>query len=368
MTRLDLDGLHRAFGPTTAVDDVSLTVDSGELLVIVGPSGCGKSTLLRCVAGLDDPTAGDLRVDGQSVVGVPPEVRDVAMVFQNYALYPHMTARENLGFGLRMTTSLSAEAITERVESVAETLGIEALLGKRPKALSGGQQQRVALGRAIVREPSLFLLDEPLSNLDATLRAEMRTEIQQLQASLGVTTLYVTHDQVEAMTIGDRLAVMRDGQLEQVGTPQECYFEPASRFVAGFLGEPSMNFLSVRREGDRLAGDVEMTLPAGLGDLPTGRGLTLGVRPEAVELADTDDARRGTVRVVEPVGDGTYIHVDVGTTTLTAAVEGDVRVSPGTTARVRLPPERLHVFDADGRALANAEPPDAGVAAGAFGN
>jgi multiple sugar transport system ATP-binding protein len=367
MTRLELDGLRRSFGGTTAVDDVTLSVDSGELLVVVGPSGCGKSTLLGCVAGLDEPTAGDLRVDGESVVGVPPESRDVAMVFQNYALYPHMTARENLGFGLRMTTSLSAGAVTERVESTAETLGIEGVLEKRPRALSGGQQQRVALGRAIVREPSLFLLDEPLSNLDATLRAEMRTEIQQLQTDLDVTTLYVTHDQVEAMTIGDRLAVMRDGRVQQVGTPQECYFRPATRFVAGFLGDPSMNFLSVRREGARLTGEVDWPLPAGFEDLPSDRALTLGVRPEAVELVDAADARRGTVRVVEPVGDGTYIHVDVGGTTLTAAVEGDVRVSSGTTARVRLPPERLHVFDADGRTLVTADPPDAGVSPDAFG-
>ena len=244
---VELRRLTKRYGTAaTAVENLSLSLSKGELLVLVGPSGCGKSTTLRCIAGLEDPSEGDVRIAGESVVGSTPEERAIAMVFQNYALYPHKTARQNIGFGLKMTTDRSSEAIEREVSRVADTLGIDDLLDKKPKSLSGGQQQRVALGRAIVRDPEVFLLDEPLSNLDATLRARMRTEIQELQRSLDVTTVYVTHDQTEAMTIGDRIAVLRDGRLQQVAEPMACYRRPANRFVASFIGEPSMNFFECR--------------------------------------------------------------------------------------------------------------------------
>jgi multiple sugar transport system ATP-binding protein len=360
---LELDGLRKVYpSGVVAVEDVTLSLQAGELLVLVGPSGCGKSTTLRCIAGLEEPTDGDVRIAGRSVLGENPEVRGIAMVFQNYALYPHKTARENIGFGLRMTTDLPDAAVRDRVESVAETLGITDLLGTRPKSLSGGQQQRVALGRAIVRDPEVFLLDEPLSNLDATLRARMRTEIQQLQRDLGVTTVYVTHDQTEAMTMGDRIAVLDDGRLQQVGTPVECYHEPANRFVAGFVGEPSMNFLSGRLASDRaaLVGPVEYPLDdelAAAAERAAGRDLSLGVRPMAVGLsAGTDGAGGvatagrtfvGDVDVVEPVGQQSFVYVslDAGPE-VTAAVPGTVDLSPRTRVDVAVPADRVHLFDA----------------------
>ena len=362
---LVLETLEKEYpGGVTAVTDLSLSLDRGELLVLVGPSGCGKSTTLRCVAGLEEPTAGDIRIAGESVVGRRPEDRDIAMVFQNYALYPHMTARENLGFGLRMTSDMSGAEIEQRVTSVAETLGIVDLLDAQPKSMSGGQQQRVALGRAIVRDPSVFLLDEPLSNLDATLRARMRTEIQQLQRELDVTTVYVTHDQTEAMTMGDRIAVLNGGRVQQVGTPLECYHEPANRFVAGFIGEPSMNFLELRRAAGADGFDGALSYPAvepltGAAREADG-GLSVGVRPEALAVEPDDGGTDptsfpGRVDVVEPVGERSFLYV-----TLDAGPELTVSVPGGTTTRgdrrvrVRIDPDRLHLFDAaTGRALAH---------------
>jgi multiple sugar transport system ATP-binding protein len=369
-THLELRELSKEYpGGVSAVEDVSLSLARGELLVLVGPSGCGKSTTLRCVAGLEDPTSGDVRIGGRSVLGDRPEERAIAMVFQNYALYPHKTARENIGFGLRMTTSLPDAEIESRVEDAAGTLGIGSLLDQKPKSLSGGQQQRVALGRAIVRDPEVFLLDEPLSNLDATLRARMRTEIQQLQRELGVTTVYVTHDQVEAMTMGDRIAVLRDGRLEQVGTPMELYRRPASRFVAGFIGEPSMNVLSgeVDSSGETVVGPVEYPLEGPLADAAaeaeSGK-ITVGIRPEAVGI----EARTGTgtgseppgrpsfpgrIDVVEPVGERSFLYVglDAGPT-ITAAVPGAGDVREGLPVWAILPTDRVHLFDsATSRAL-----------------
>jgi multiple sugar transport system ATP-binding protein len=374
---LVLEDLGKTYpGGVTAVEGLSLELDRGELLVFVGPSGCGKSTTLRCIAGLEEPTEGDVRIAGRSVVGRRPEDRDIAMVFQNYALYPHKTARENIGFGLRMTTDLPRDEIDDRVESVAETLGIVDLLDQKPKALSGGQQQRVALGRAIVRDPEVFLLDEPLSNLDATLRARMRTEIQQLQRELGVTTVYVTHDQVEAMTMGDRIAVLRDGRLEQVGTPMALYRRPVSRFVAGFIGEPSMNFLAgeVDPSGGTpslvgVAGSTEYPLDPALRDGARGRedrGLTLGVRPEAVGVrgrtggGDDRPSRAsfpGRIDVVEPVGERAFLYVTLESgPTVTAAVPGAGDAREGLPVWVTLPPDRVHLFDpATGRALHHPE-------------
>jgi multiple sugar transport system ATP-binding protein len=353
---LELRSLRKEYpGGVTAVEEVSLSLSRGELLVLVGPSGCGKSTTLRCIAGLEEPTAGDILVAGESVVGRRPEERDIAMVFQNYALYPHKTARGNIGFGLRMTTDLPAETVRERVDRVAETLGITDLLAKKPGSLSGGQQQRVALGRAIVRDPEVFLLDEPLSNLDATLRAQMRTEIQQLQRDLDVTTVYVTHDQTEAMTMGDRIAVLDDGRVQQVGTPMTCYHEPANRFVASFIGEPSMNLLDGRVDaGGAFVGPVTYPVDDALAGVAAAEGseLTLGVRPEVPTLLDAgaDDADAptfpGEVDVVEPVGERSFVYVtlDAGPQ-LVVAVPGGTAVRERAAVRVRIPPDGLHVFD-----------------------
>ena len=338
----------------TAIQDLSLSVDQGELLVLVGPSGCGKSTTLRCIAGLEDPTAGDVRIGGESVLGRPPEDRNIAMVFQNYALYPHKTARQNIGFGLRMTTDLSETEVRTRVETVAETLDITALLDQKPGSLSGGQQQRVALGRAIIRDPDVFLLDEPLSNLDATLRSQMRTEIQELQRELDVTTVYVTHDQTEAMTIGDRIAVLRDGRLQQLGAPMECYYEPANQFVASFIGEPSMNLFECRAEADTF--DGELTYPAdgvlsGTAATAEPRAVTLGVRPEVPTLLAPDgDAAEpvfsGVIDVIEPVGERSFVYITLEAgPQLVVATSGDITVTEQTTVRVEIPRTGVHLFD-----------------------
>jgi multiple sugar transport system ATP-binding protein len=361
---LELEGLRKEYtGDITAVEDLSLSLAEGELLVLVGPSGCGKSTTLRCIAGLEEPTSGDIRIAGQSVVGMRPEERAIAMVFQNYALYPHKTARENIGFGLRMTADMSGSEVDSAVEDVAETLGITDLLEKRPKSLSGGQQQRVALGRAIVRDPEVFLLDEPLSNLDATLRARMRTEIQQLQRDLGVTTVYVTHDQTEAMTMGDRIAVLQDGRLHQIGTPMECYHRPADRFVAGFIGEPSMNVLACRFDPGSGAfhGAIEYPATDALASAArsaAGSEVTLGVRPEAVRVGSGPDdapAFEGRVDVVEPVGERSFLYVSLEAgPEVTIAVSERATAVEGETVPVRLPPANLHLFDtATGEALSH---------------
>ena len=359
---LELHGLHKEYaGGITAVEDISLSLRQGELLVLVGPSGCGKSTTLRCIAGLEEPTDGDIRIAGQSVVGMRPEERAIAMVFQNYALYPHKTARENIGFGLRMTSNMSGTEIESAVEDVAGTLGITDLLDKRPKSLSGGQQQRVALGRAIVRDPEVFLLDEPLSTLDATLRAKMRTEIQQLQRDLDVTTVYVTHDQTEAMTMGDRIAVLQDGRLRQVGTPMECYHQPADRFVAGFIGEPSMNVITCRFDptGEAFRGPIEYPATDALARAArsaAGNEVTLGIRPEAISVGGGPDdvpTFEGLVNVVEPVGERSFLYVslDAGPE-MTIAVPDRAASAEGETVPVRIPPTSLHLFDtATGEAL-----------------
>ena len=363
---LELRGLHKEYpGGLTAVEGLSLSLSRGELLVLVGPSGCGKSTTLRCIAGLEDPTDGDVRIDGESVTGRRPEDRAIAMVFQNYALYPHKTARENIGFGLRMTTDLPDATVRERVEDVAGTLGITDLLDKKPGSLSGGQQQRVALGRAIVRDPEVFLLDEPLSNLDATLRGRMRTEIQQLQRDLDVTTVYVTHDQTEAMTIGDRIAVLRDGRLQQMGSPMTCYHEPANRFVASFIGEPSMNLLDCELDpaGSALTGPVSYPLDdrlAAAAREAEGVGVTLGFRPEAPTLSvPTDEADpdtptfAGRVDVVEPIGERSFVYVtlDAGPQ-VTVATPGGTPVRETEPVRVAVAPAGVHLFDAaTGQAL-----------------
>ncbi|MDV7350362.1 sn-glycerol-3-phosphate ABC transporter ATP-binding protein UgpC [Halorubrum distributum] len=375
MATLELDSITKTFQDgdeeIVAVDDVSMSIDDGEFLVVVGPSGCGKSTTLRMVAGLETITAGTLSIDDRVVNDVKSQDRDIAMVFQSYALYPHMSVRQNMSFGLEESTDLPDDEINRMVSETGEMLGISNLLDRKPSDLSGGQQQRVALGRAIVRDPEVFLMDEPLSNLDAKLRAEMRTELQRLQNDLGVTTVYVTHDQTEAMTMGDRIAILDGGELQQVATPLECYHEPANQFVASFLGEPSMNFFDVTLEGDRLVGDafeypIRENVRADLGD---ATDLVLGIRPEAVELVDEagDHEFETTVDVVEPMGDENtvYLHFDPdadpeNASALVATIDGFNRVSEGDTVTARIPEDAIHLFDRrTGEALHNRSMKDA---------
>ena len=402
MARLELDSVTKRFGEgdgsVLAVDDVNVDIADGEFLVLVGPSGCGKSTTLRMVAGLESITDGEIRLDDQRINEQAPAERDIAMVFQSYALYPHMTVRENMRFGLEESTDLPADERNARVEETAAMLDITELLDRKPGALSGGQRQRVALGRAIVREPKAFLMDEPLSNLDAKLRSQMRTELQQLQADLDTTTVYVTHDQTEAMTMGDRIAILDAGELQQVATPLEAYHRPANRFVGSFIGEPSMNFVDCGVDGgallaefevpvdgptesrititaddedDRELETVEFRYPLGADVRDAVAGsveVALGVRPEDVliEPATTDggtDTATGSgpvgdaaadhvfdaiVTVVEPMGDENVVHVTLDDgPEFVATVDGLRRIDSGTRVRVGLPADAIHVFDGD---------------------
>ena len=348
---------------TRALDDCTLEVADGELLVLVGPSGCGKSTVLRLVAGLEDATAGEIRIGDTVVNDLPPQARNVAMVFQDYALYPHMTVRRNLEFPLRMRGSARAD-IDRRVATVTRQLGIEALLERLPKQLSGGQRQRVAMGRALVREPAVSLLDEPLSNLDAKLRVDVRAEIAELQQRTRTTMLYVTHDQVEAMTLGDRVAVLNGGRLQQVASPRELYERPASAFVAGFIGNPPMNLLVGRlvqeasgRVGVAVAGGTLPLAPARLPRaLPAGDGaVTIGIRPEVLTLAPENAAGtlRLTVEHVEWLGHETLAHLravgDDGR--VVARLPGMHALATGQPIALAVDPERIYVFDITGHAL-----------------
>ncbi|WP_440767054.1 ABC transporter ATP-binding protein [Natronorubrum sp. DTA7] len=370
MGRIQLDQLTKRFGETVAVEDVTLDVEDSEFLVLVGPSGCGKSTTLRMMAGLETPTSGDLYIAGEHMNYRVPQNRDIAMVFQDYALYPHMTVRENIRFGLEEEAGYTADEMDDRVEDVADTLSIDDLLDRKPGELSGGQQQRVALGRAIVRDPAVFLMDEPLANLDAKLRAEMRTELQRLQAELDVTTVYVTHNQTEAMTMGDRIAVLNEGRLQQVGAPLELYHEPANQFVAGFIGEPMMNFLHGRRSEDGFASEhieypFDERLERAVGDVDD---LVFGVRPEAVDVRRADETsaeRLGpyefpmTVTVTETHGNQNIVsltHADDATDhdALRAVTDGMHIVDVGESVVVTIDPDAVHIFDgATGEARCN---------------
>jgi ABC-type sugar transport system ATPase subunit len=321
---MEIRGLTKRFGDVTAIAGIDLTVGERELCVLLGPSGCGKSTALRCVAGLEKPDSGEILIGGRRVNELEPKDRNVAMVFQSYALYPHMSVRENIAFPLRMR---KAEDIDRRVVDAAKLLKIEGLLDRRPRELSGGQRQRVAIGRAIVREPSLFLFDEPLSNLDAKLRAEMRMEIAALHKRLGAAILYVTHDQVEAMTLGSRIAVLSEGRIEQVGTPEEVYERPATRFVAGFVGTPRMNFIEGRIEGGAFSAQgVSVAV-----DAPDGPA-ELGVRPEDIGIGGDIE---GHVEWIENLGSDRYAHVRCGESRLVmrlpagAAPEENVKLAFG---------------------------------------
>jgi len=367
MANATLEHVTKRFGEggdaVVAVDDVSIDISDGEFVVLVGPSGCGKSTTLRLIAGLETVSEGEIRIGDRLVNDVKPKDRDIAMVFQNYALYPQRTVRGNMSFGLTMTTDLSEGEINDRVESAAEMLSITDLLDRKPAALSGGQQQRVALGRAIVRDPALFLMDEPLSNLDAKLRTQMRTELQELHQELGTATVYVTHDQTEAMTMGDRIVILDGGELQQVGTPLECYYEPANEFVGGFIGSPSMNQLEGRFTGDAIdVGAFSYPLTddqrEAIEDEVGGDSVTFGVRPEDVVLTDEDDPRTVEidVTVVEPMGSENLLHLAKDGVSLTASVSGDHVVKSGDTVRIQFPADRVHAFCGEsGRALFNRE-------------
>ena len=350
--KIYLDGGH------VAVHGVDLEVADGEFVVLVGPSGCGKSTTLRMIAGLESITEGRLFIGDRLVNDVPPKDRDIAMVFQNYALYPHMTVRENLAFALKLRR-LSAAEIDTRVRRAAETLGLLDVLDRKPRQLSGGQRQRVAVGRAIVREPAVFLFDEPLSNLDAKLRVQTRREISKLHRDLGATMIYVTHDQVEAMTLGDRIVVMNAGRVQQVDTPLALYDRPANRFVAGFIGSPAMNFVEGMVSDDHGApslvtsdGAFSVPLPGRVAaSIKTGARLVLGIRPEDIEAggATGRDERvsfRGRVDLVEPLGNETFVHATAGTHLLTVRVSSRDLPHPGTELDLRFDPAKAHWFDA----------------------
>jgi multiple sugar transport system ATP-binding protein len=354
MTKVRLEHITKRFGAATVVRDLNLTVLEGEFFTVVGPSGCGKSTVLNMIAGLEPVTTGRILFDDAPVQGLSPRERDVAMVFQSYALYPHMTVRENIAFPLVMRKEGKA-AIEQEVRRVAGLLGLAELLGKRPRELSGGQRQRVALGRAIVRKPRVFLMDEPLSNLDAQLRIGMRAELKKLHAELGITTVYVTHDQAEAMALSDRIAVLAGGDLQQCGAPREVYLRPANTFVAGFIGSPPMNlFRCTARKGRpfemECGGAVFRPLVEGE---PAGSAVIAGVRPEDVVVS----AGEGTaglaarVSVVESAGPFDWIDADWNGISLKAAAPAPGALRPGDEVRLTLPPEKLSVFDESGRRL-----------------
>src|SRR5437763_3358113 len=357
MARVQLKGLSKKFDGTHAVKNVNLEIRDHEFVVLVGPSGCGKTTTLRMVAGLEDITSGEVSIDGKVVNNLAPMDRDIAMVFQNYALYPHMSVYDNMAFGLRMRKFERPE-IDRRVRHAADVLGIQPLLDRRPRQLSGGQRQRVALGRAIVRNPRVFLFDEPLSNLDAALRVQMRVELKRLHDRLETTAIYVTHDQVEAMTLGDRVVVMRDGMVQQEGAPLHLYEHPANRFVAGFIGSPAMNFLAVTigASGDALwaeAPGLRVRVPPQKAQALrrySSQRVILGLRPETLRPASanapSDYAFDATVEVVEPLGSEILLDTRVGESPVVARVDPSLRVAAHDRVRLAFDPARAHFFDA----------------------
>ena len=381
MASIRLNGVSKQYDDhRAAIEEVDLEIRDGELLVLVGPSGCGKSTLLRLIAGLEEISAGETLIDGETLNHLPPKIGKLAMVFQNYALYPHMTVRQNLAFPLKMQR-LTQDEVSRRVTQTAELLGLGNLLDRHPKQLSGGQRQRVAMGRAMVRDANAFLMDEPLSNLDAKLRVELRGEIAALQKRLNITTLYVTHDQVEAMTLGDRVAVMRAGRLQQIATPSELYEHPVNVFVSGFIGNPGMNVLRSALE----TVDEIIAFRSGKYSLPltqpvmerypdlrhkTGQMLLLGIRPAAITLAESGerDSLPASVSSAEPLGHETILHVnanidavatdaeDPGSTllkrpTLTVIIPGHRHFKPGEEVNLRIDISKLHCFDLQGNSL-----------------
>ncbi len=351
MGRIRLEGIEKWFGDVQVIKGVDLVIDEGEFVIFVGPSGCGKSTLLRLVSGLEEATAGRIILDDKDVTGLPPAARGLSMVFQSYALYPHMSVGENIGFPLRMA-GLSRAEVETRVGEAARVLKLEELLDRKPKALSGGQRQRVAIGRAIVRDPSAFLFDEPLSNLDAALRVEMRFEIAKLHQQLSATMIYVTHDQVEAMTLADKIVVLQAGRIEQVGSPLELYESPDNLFVAQFIGSPKMNVMpcNVSSQGIAVGGrPVPEAAGARNGQTPT----SLGVRPEHISVVHTGDAHlEALVEVAEYLGSDTFLYATIdGVGTLTVRAPGNVKAKPGETVGLRFADQRMHLFGADRMAI-----------------
>jgi len=355
MTQVVLKKVQKRFDEVIAVDDLSLEIKDREFMVFVGPSGCGKTTTLRMIAGLEELTAGAIYIGERLVNRVPPRDRDVAMVFQNYALYPHMNVFDNMAFGLKLKKTPKKE-IEARVIETAKILGIYEFLKRKPKALSGGQKQRVALGRAIVRVPRVYLFDEPLSNLDAKLRIQMRLELKKLHEKMERTSIYVTHDQIEAMTMGDRIVVMKEARVQQVGEPLELYFKPVNRFVASFIGSPTMNFIPARIEGDGDALNVSsrgLTLPVPPEKATAlvsykGKEVTLGIRPDDLSAADSMDERgtmKASVSVVQPVGNQIYLDVTIGDNDLIASVSAQTRVTPRQEIILKARLGNLHFFD-----------------------
>ncbi len=357
MAQVSIRKVEKQYDSYKAVHGIDLEIADEEFVVLVGPSGCGKSTTLRMVAGLEEITGGEIWIGGDLVNDVPPRDRDIAMVFQNYALYPHMTVFENMAFGLKLR-KFPREEIKKRVDEAARILDITSLLERRPKALSGGQRQRVAMGRAIVRNPRVFLFDEPLSNLDAKLRVQMRTEIKKVHQTVRTTTVYVTHDQVEAMTLADRVVVMNQGRIEQVGPPQELYHNPATRFVAGFIGSPAMNFIPVRVSNE---GGLHVIVPSGekLAVPPArtnryaqyaGKEMTLGIRPE--HLTETHEQEKpgvgrmnAKVEVVEPMGMETMVHFKIGADEMTARIDPAVHAGPNEILPLAVDMNQMHLID-----------------------
>ncbi len=358
MAHVDIRKVHKSYGKVPTVHGIDLTVADGEFVVLLGPSGCGKSTLLRMIAGLEEITAGEIAIDGTVVNRLEPRERGCAMVFQNYALYPHMTVAENIGYALKVA-GIAKAARRARVAEIARSLGIADYLDRKPGTLSGGQRQRVAMGRAMIRKPKVFLFDEPLSNLDTKLRAQMRIEIRRLHQRLGVTSIFVTHDQVEAMTLADRLVVLNQGRVEQIGAPVEVYRRPASRFVAGFIGAPAMNFIEGRMVAEGLAeiapgpngasgGPRRLAIPVGV---ETGRPVTIGIRPEEIEIGEASNFNGldFEVELTEELGTGQVLHGRSGALELTVMRPmgtADTAWRPGQRLPLRIPPAAIHLFDA----------------------
>ena len=358
MAELAITNLNKSYDQLRVVRDVNLHIRDKEFVVLVGPSGCGKSTILRMIAGLEEITSGEIRIGDRVVNDLAPKDRDIAMVFQNYALYPHMSVRENMAFGLRRRR-ISKGDIKIQVDAAADALGIKGLLHRKPRQLSGGQRQRVALGRAIVRNPQVFLFDEPLSNLDAQLRVQMRLELKRLHQRLQATIIYVTHDQIEAMTLGDRVVVMRDGLVQQIDEPMELYTKPANRFVASFIGSPAMNFMDAVitvQEGGPWISCQELSIRAAE-DMHAklrpyvGRHVTLGVRPEDIHLSIAETSSqypfKGIVDIVEPLGSEIVLGIFIGGNSLVARVDPKLRVKAGDSVSLKIDADRLHLFDLD---------------------
>ncbi|MEI4472429.1 ABC transporter ATP-binding protein [Frigidibacter sp. MR17.24] len=349
MAEVSLTQVEKFYGTVQAVRSVSMDIADGEFVALVGPSGCGKSTLLRMIAGLETITGGDLSIGGQRVNEVPAKGRDIAMVFQNYALYPHMTVAQNMAFSLKIK-GLSRADIDARVRQAAAIVGLDDYLTRLPRELSGGQRQRVAMGRAIVRDPAVFLFDEPLSNLDAKLRVQMRSEVKALHQRLATTTIYVTHDQIEAMTMADRIVVMNGGRIEQMGAPLALYDRPESLFVAGFIGSPAMNLLPGAIRDGRFVSDRGLALPVPPSAARDRPGVTYGIRPEDLSLVSHGVAAQ--VALVEPMGADTQVRLDAGGETLSAVLRDRVADHPGQPVQIGVPTGRVHLFDTEsGRRL-----------------